>query len=152
MKQCEDCNLCYKLPEINYFKDKKESYTWCKDCNIGVGCKIYNKRPQGCREFYCLYSGGVIDLKPNKVGFFIFVERAESVQHKILTIYTEPNRLDKIPSLIMKDAGAYGLVDQGYAFHIRYSKNDDELAIFDLQKFGMSLKKVSRKELENDNS
>ncbi len=52
----------------------------------------------------------------------------------------------------MKDAGAYSLVDQGYAFHIRYSKNDDELAIFDLQKFGMSLKKVSRKELKNDNS
>ena len=37
-------------------------------------------------------------------------------------------------------------------FQIRYSKNDDELAIFDLQKFGMSLKKVSRKELKNDNS
>ena len=23
MKKCEDCNLCCKLPEINYFKDKK---------------------------------------------------------------------------------------------------------------------------------
>ena len=89
------------------------------------------------------------NLKPNKVGFFIFIEREEATTKKILTIYSEPNRLENIPKLLMKDPGGYNLVDQGYAFHIRYSKNDDEIAIFDLEKFGMNLKKVSRKEIEN---
>ena len=42
MRKCEDCSLCCKLPEINYFKKKKQSFSWCKECNISVGCKIYN--------------------------------------------------------------------------------------------------------------
>jgi hypothetical protein len=143
-RECGDCSLCCKLPEINYFKEKKESFKWCDNCNVGVGCKIYNERPKGCRDFYCLYHGGLTNLKPNKVGFFIYIEREESVKEKILTIYSELNRLENIPKLIMKDPDGYKLVDEGYAFHIRYSNNEDEIAIFDLKAFGMQLKKVKR--------
>ena len=89
------------------------------------------------------------NLKPNKVGFFIYIEREESAKEKILTIYSEPNRLENIPKLIMKDPDGYKLVDEGYAFHIRYSNNEDEIAIFDLKAFGMELKKISRKEVKN---
>ena len=49
----------------------------------------------------------------------------------------------------MKDPDGYKLVDEGYAFHIRYSNNEDEIAIFDLKAFGMELKKISRKEVKN---
>ncbi|NIP52227.1 MAG: hypothetical protein GWO26_09655 [Phycisphaerae bacterium] len=28
---------------------------WCKHCDPGVGCKIYSKRPQECRDFDCAW-------------------------------------------------------------------------------------------------
>lgn len=26
---------------------------WCRHCDVGHGCKIYEDRPQGCRKFDC---------------------------------------------------------------------------------------------------
>ena len=37
----------------------------------------------------------------------------------------------------MKDAYWYNLIDQGWAFHIRFNKDDNDLYIFDLERFGM---------------
>ena len=54
--KCFDCNMCCKLPEIPSIS--KKSFSWCKDCNIGVGCKIYESRPQKCKYFYCMYYSG----------------------------------------------------------------------------------------------
>ena len=44
----------------------------------------------------------------------------------------------------MKDAYWYNLIDQGWAFHIRFNKDDNDLYIFDLKSFGMELKKTGR--------
>jgi hypothetical protein len=38
------------IPEID-----KAPLTWCRHCEIGVGCKIYEERPGVCRSFYCRY-------------------------------------------------------------------------------------------------
>ena len=143
MNKCLDCNMCCKLPEIpNY----KKGYTWCKNCNVGNGCSIYNNRPQKCKDFYCLYYFQLTDLKPNKCGFFIFPERKESTEHKIMTIYAEEHKLNDIPKRIMKDHKLKLLVDDQWAFHIRYNSDDNNLAIFDYWSFGMSLKKIKRRE------
>ena len=53
MRNCENCNLCCKLPEIPSIN--KKSYSWCKNCKIGVGCNIYNNKPKKCDEFTCAY-------------------------------------------------------------------------------------------------
>ena len=150
-RECGDCNLCCKLPYMDSgFWEKsnthvfKGEYEWCKHCEIGVGCKIYSKRPSACIDFYCLYQAGMTDLKPNKNGFFMYLEREESTEQKVITIMCEEHRLDSIPKLIMNDPDGYMLVDQGWAFHIRYNSNDNDLAIFDLKLFGMELKKVKR--------
>ena len=45
-RECGDCNLCCKLP---YIKNFKPQYKWCNHCDIGVGCKIYEKRPELCK-------------------------------------------------------------------------------------------------------
>ena len=45
--------MCCKImgiPELD-----KPPWAWCKHCNIGVGCKIYEDRPKVCRNFYCRY-------------------------------------------------------------------------------------------------
>jgi hypothetical protein len=150
-RECGDCNMCCKLPNIDSgFWEKsnthvfKGQYEWCKHCEIGVGCKIYSKRPSACRDFYCLYQAGMTNLKPNKNGFFMYLERKESAEQKVITIMCEEHRLDLIPKLIMNDLDGYMLVDKGWTFHIRYNSNDNDLAIFDLKLFGMELKKVKR--------
>ena len=150
-RECGDCNLCCKLPYMDSgFWEKsnthvfKGEYEWCKHCEIGVGCKIYSKRPSACRDFYCLYQAGMTELKPNKNGFFMYLEREESTKQKVITIMCEEHRLDLIPKLIMNDLDGYMLVDKGWTFHIRYNSNDNDLAIFDLKLFGMELKKVKR--------
>ena len=72
-RKCGTCNLCCKLPSI---KDFKSEYEWCKNCDVGVGCKIYKKRPKLCKDFYCLYQAGITDLKPNeKVFLFIWKKK-----------------------------------------------------------------------------
>ena len=102
MRKCEDCSLCCKLPEINYFKEKKQSFSWCKECNISVGCKIYDERPKGCKDFTCAYVEKFTDLKPNKVGFIIFPQGKLSMQHKVLTVYCEEFKLSNFIKHIKK--------------------------------------------------
>ena len=142
-RECGNCNMCCKLPEIPSIN--KKSYNWCNNCDVGNGCKIYKSRPQKCKEFVCLYVCGLTDLKPNKCGFFIFPEREESVEHKILTIYCEEHRLKDLPKKLLSDLKMSTLINNQWAFHIRYNNDDNDLAIFDPNAFGNDLKYVKRK-------
>ena len=139
--KCFDCNLCCKLPEIpNY----KKGFSWCNNCNIGDSCKVYETRPQKCKDFYCLYLTGETDLKPNKCGFFIFPENKASIDHRILTIYCEEHRLKDLPKKLLSDFKMSILIQNYWAFHIRYNKDDNDLAIFDPNVYGKELKYVKR--------
>ena len=44
----------------------------------------------------------------------------------------------------MKDSKLNTLVQDKWAFHIRYNADDNNIAIFDYKAFGMELKKVKR--------
>ncbi len=55
-RSCDGCTMCCKLLEVVTLK--KPRHKWCPDCAIGSGCKIYESRPQECRDFYC---GWMID-------------------------------------------------------------------------------------------
>ena len=143
MKSCEDCNMCCKLPEILFISI--DIFKWCNNCEISQGCKIYNQRPKKCKDFYCMYYAGETDLKPNKCGFFIFPERQESLEHKILTIYCEKHRLKDLPKKLLSDLKMSILINNQWAFHIRYNNDDNDLAIFDPNAFGDNLKYVKRK-------
>ncbi len=47
---CVACCRVFNIPEL-----KKPAGVWCKSCNVGVGCKIYEQRPTMCRQFECLW-------------------------------------------------------------------------------------------------
>jgi hypothetical protein len=52
-RPCGGCTMCCKVaavPEID-----KPASTWCRNCDKSKGCKIYQQRPQACRDFYCLW-------------------------------------------------------------------------------------------------
>ena len=57
-RECGTCNLCCKLPYIENFKPQ---YKWCSNCEIGVGCKIYETRPKKCKDFYCRTEWGEME-------------------------------------------------------------------------------------------
>ena len=142
-KSCGDCTLCCKLPEINDPEYHKKSFSYCKNCNLSKGsCNIYENRPMTCKTFECFYLEDKTDLKPNDVGFFIFAEQHIIFEHgeqKIRTIYCEKNRLKDLISNLNKDKKIKALIDDGYAFHIRYDENDKHIKIYDPKAFGENL-------------
>lgn len=70
-RSCGDCHACcdvgLSVPEISKPADKS-----CVNLNT-TGCKIYDTRPQGCRDFYCMWRQGMGRLmeRPDKVGYFL---------------------------------------------------------------------------------
>jgi hypothetical protein len=44
------CCKVYRIEDL-----KKPAGKWCSHCAIGVGCKIYDDRPQQCRAFDCVW-------------------------------------------------------------------------------------------------
>ena len=58
------CCKLYDVPAV-----PKKAGAWCPHCAVGRGCKIYDERPDLCREFVCLWiqdAGLPEDWKPEK--------------------------------------------------------------------------------------
>ena len=125
MRECGDCTLCCKLPAI---KDFKEGYSWCKNCDIGKGCKIYETRPQPCIDFDCMWKDERTneELKPNKVGFVVTVEKEESYVHKVFTVFADTHKVKNLHKHLSK----FNFTDiDGYEWHyvIRYNSNEKDI-------------------------
>ena len=127
MRDCGDCTLCCKLPAI---KDFKEGYSWCKNCDIGKGCKIYETRPKPCIDFDCMWKDERTneELKPNKVGFFI----ADEGDPKNLTLYTEEYKLKSIIPHLQRNQ-FYNKDDECMGFVIRYNNNPNDVAYYNYE-------------------
>ena len=52
-RSCDGCTMCCKLMRVAAL-DKPRGQ-WCVHCDIGAGCKIYDRRPEACLAFYCAY-------------------------------------------------------------------------------------------------
>jgi len=52
-RSCGTCTLCCKVLSIKEL-DKPQG-KWCEHCDVGQGCRIYDRRPSECRDFYCGY-------------------------------------------------------------------------------------------------
>ena len=47
---CTTCCTVMKVKELN-----KGAHTPCTHCQEGIGCTIYDKRPESCRVYECLW-------------------------------------------------------------------------------------------------
>lgn len=66
---CGTCTICCKL--LNIEETDSKSNIYCKHCNVEVGCKIYNERPECCKIFECCWKQMNIvaeDLRPDNCG------------------------------------------------------------------------------------
>ena len=52
-RHCGDCTLCCKVMAIEELN--KPAGKWCRHCQPGRGCRVYDARPAECRAFSCLW-------------------------------------------------------------------------------------------------
>jgi hypothetical protein len=55
-RSCGSCTLCCKLLRVDALH--KPHDVWCKHCDPGRGCLIYDERPEECGKFYCGFMTG----------------------------------------------------------------------------------------------
>ena len=53
MSDCNGCTICCKFMGVDEIE--KQRNVWCKHCDIGVGCQIYETRPDSCRVYECVW-------------------------------------------------------------------------------------------------
>jgi hypothetical protein len=128
IRECGNCNLCCKLPEV---ENVKGVYEWCKNCEIGVGCKIYNNRPEICKDFICAWAVGLTppSWKPNKVGFYIVIESEEAAEEKVITIWAETHKVNNIIKYMKNRDWSLGF----WRTLIRYNKDETKVAEFNYE-------------------
>jgi hypothetical protein len=95
MHSCDGCTACCKILKIRELN--KPANTWCAHCNIGVGCGIYDARPESCRAYECVWlqsqRGGKplpLELRPDSSRVVIGVANGGDD----LVLYVNPDRPD----------------------------------------------------------
>ncbi len=70
-RTCGGCTACCKAMPIAEIE--KPVGVWCRHCSRKHGCRIYDERPKGCRDFQCQWLTGAFDYheRPDKVRVVI---------------------------------------------------------------------------------
>lgn len=74
-RECGTCTLCCKVYDVPAVG--ATAGNWCPNCSAGRGCKIYQSRPQQCRDFLCLWMTQDFlgpDWKPEKARFVLTMD------------------------------------------------------------------------------
>jgi Fe-S-cluster containining protein len=83
------CCKVYAIRELN-----KPAGQWCVHAQRGSGCTIYDKRPDTCRLFHCMWLVDATlgpEWKPEKAHFVVALDL---LGHEALTISLDPGRPD----------------------------------------------------------
>lgn len=68
MSECGRCTLCCELLPVPWMDSPADDS--CKECDVGVGCKIWNNGVSNdCRNFQCIYNeldNLPIELRPDR--------------------------------------------------------------------------------------
>lgn len=73
-RTCGSCTACCKTCRVSEIE--KPANRWCPHVEIGRGCRIYEDRPNQCRQFRCVWLqdiSGLLpdDARPDKSGVVI---------------------------------------------------------------------------------
>ena len=126
--ECGDCTACCTLsvvPELN-----KKAWEQCAHCD--KGCKIYDKRPQVCRDFECAYlQGGTnIELRPDKCGIMFF-KKSDRIFCGVLVPDVPVTDLAKEQIAQFKKQGySVVLLKQEEKPHIEFAEGHNEKEIY----------------------
>ena len=127
-RTCDGCNMCCYIPGINEPTLQKKEWVMCQNCDVGVGCKIYEDRPTPCRTFECSWIKGEtpVEWKPDKEGFFATIEPQGRIE-KVMTLFADPKMLNKVERTLREWQYNDGDV---WRYAIRYNDNPNQIAEF----------------------
>jgi hypothetical protein len=98
--KCDGCTLCCKLLDLPWVDSP--SGLWCRHCNIGVGCKIWNDGiPIDCFNYKCVYNdldNPPIELRPDKCKIIF-----ENVDSSIILGTMHPDYNESYKKKIIRD-------------------------------------------------
>ncbi len=84
---CGGCTACCKTHPV--LSIDKPISKWCKDCIIGKGCGIYEKRPSECADFKCQWLFGNYEGKdrPDHTKIVIDSYILDTIDEKVIALY-----------------------------------------------------------------
>lgn len=94
-RSCGTCTACCKTHPVREIS--KPQGEWCIQCNIGSGCKVYEKRPIGCRKFECQWLKGSFEEKdrPDKTRIVTDFVHYPSIGDTFILFELSTGGLDK---------------------------------------------------------
>lgn len=94
-RTCGTCTACCKTHPIRELE--KPAGGWCPHCHIGHGCRIYESRPDSCREFECQWLKGTGDDgdRPDKSRIVIDFIRYQSIGDTVVFFEVIPGGLKR---------------------------------------------------------
>jgi hypothetical protein len=82
--------MCCKLVAVHELA--KPAQEWCGNCEIGVGCNIYEQRPGDCRTFYC---GWLLDARISDAWRPLDCKMVVKFEPKRIVIHVDKDRKDQ---------------------------------------------------------
>ena len=117
-RDCGDCGYCCKLFDITRNDGTvKPRNEWCENIDLSDGacCSRYSERWSNCRDFVCLWLGGLIpfELSPMRTKCVVTATQ----DGKALVVHVDPSHIGNHRKGAM---GAYlsGLASQGVGIHV----------------------------------
>lgn len=111
------CGACVACCQLHTFPGiHKPEGALCQYAMEGVkqGCRVYSKRPQGCRDYFCAYRfgllGDTIELRPDQLG--IMFDVAEGAPPGVLLLEARETRLGAIEDsmTLLREIAEKGIV------------------------------------------
>ena len=90
-RDCRECSLCCRILGVDEIE--KPQNVWCRHCDVGRGCKLYDSRPEECRSFFCGYlTLPMVDEKwfPARSRMVVY----PAPEGNRLTVHVDPKRPD----------------------------------------------------------
>ena len=86
-RKCGECTACCKTHPVSSLN--KEMSVWCKNCDIGKGCKIYPDRPKDCNDFMCQWLKGYSKEKdrPDKTKIVVDFYEIKELGEKVASLW-----------------------------------------------------------------
>lgn len=100
-RACGDCTLCCSVMAIDQPEIQKEAGVLCRHCD--GGCRIYDARPQLCRDYHCGWRQLPIlddDWRPDLSGVFVEIEWIDDQTTLSLVLVGNPLKTIRQPWFI----------------------------------------------------